>query len=127
MRGLVPWVPRPKLIPKSDGMHGVSGDTHLHVKVPGECRGPGRLLEALWRNGRVYIYRDVGAELLQLVSFFARSEREFINLTRVACEPKRGRTVGDKCQSVSRSCGLSFSPRRPATRVLQTVSSRVAG
>ena len=56
MRGLVPWVPRPKLIPKSDGMHGVSGDAHLHMEVLGACRGPSCVLEALWRNGRVHIF-----------------------------------------------------------------------
>ena len=65
-RRLVPWIPRPKLIPKWDGMHGAPGDAHLHLEVSGKCRGSSCVLEALWRNGRVHIYRDVRAELLQL-------------------------------------------------------------
>jgi hypothetical protein len=27
--GLVPWIPRPKLIPERDGMYGASGDARL--------------------------------------------------------------------------------------------------
>jgi hypothetical protein len=52
--GLVPWNPRPKLIPERDGMYGASGDAHLRMEVSGACRGPSFVLEALWRNGRVY-------------------------------------------------------------------------
>ena len=37
-RRLVPWIPRPKLIPKWDGMHGVPGDAHLHSEVSLELR-----------------------------------------------------------------------------------------
>ena len=47
-------------------MYGASGDAHLRVEVPGACRGLSFVLEALWRNGRVHIYSDVRAELLQL-------------------------------------------------------------
>ena len=72
VRRLVPWIPRPKLIPKGDGMHGVSGDAHLHMEVTGACRGPSCVLEALWRNIRVHIYRDVHAELLQLARVVTR-------------------------------------------------------
>ena len=43
---LVPWIPRPKLIPERDGMYGASGDTHLRMEVPGACRGPSFVLEA---------------------------------------------------------------------------------
>ena len=53
---LVPWIPRPKLSPKRDGVHGAPGDSHLHSGVSGVCRGPSCVLEALWRNGRVHIY-----------------------------------------------------------------------
>ena len=56
--GLVPWIPRPKLIPERDGMYGASGETHLRVEVSGACRGPSFVLEALWCSGRVHIYRD---------------------------------------------------------------------
>jgi hypothetical protein len=63
---LVPWIPRPKFIPERDGMYGASGDAHLRMEVPGACRGPSFVLEALWRNGRVHIYRDLRAELSQL-------------------------------------------------------------
>ena len=35
MGRLVPWIPRPKLIPERDGMYGVSGDAHLRMEVPG--------------------------------------------------------------------------------------------
>ena len=30
---LVPWIPRPKLIPERDGMYGASGDAHLRSEV----------------------------------------------------------------------------------------------
>ena len=70
----VPWIPRPKLIPEWDGMYGASGDAHLRSEVSGACRGLSFVLEALWRSGRVYIYRHLRAELLQLarVVFFGR-------------------------------------------------------
>ena len=32
---LVPWIPRPKLIPERDGMYGASGDAHLRMEVSG--------------------------------------------------------------------------------------------
>ena len=32
---LVPWIPRPKLIPEWDGMYGASGDAHLRSEVSG--------------------------------------------------------------------------------------------
>ena len=44
---IVPWIPRPKLIPERDGMYGASGDTHLRMEVPGACRGPSFVLEGL--------------------------------------------------------------------------------
>ena len=47
-------------------MYGASGDAHLRLEVSGACRGLSFVLEALWRSGRVYIYRDLRAELLQL-------------------------------------------------------------
>ena len=50
-------------------MHGAPGDAHLHSDVSGVCRGPSCVLEALWRNGRVHIYRDLRAEQLQLARF----------------------------------------------------------
>ena len=51
-------------------MRGASGDAHLHIEVSGACRGLSCVLEALRRNGRVHIYSDVRAELLQLAFFF---------------------------------------------------------
>ena len=72
MGRLVPWIPRPKLIPERDGMYGASGDTHLRMEVPGACRGPSFVQEALWRNGRIHIYRDLRAELLQLARVVTR-------------------------------------------------------
>ena len=74
-------------------MYGASGDAHLRSEVSGACRGLSFVLKALWRSGRVYIYRHLRAELLQLArvvtryvavrgpgarlawAFFARSER----------------------------------------------------
>jgi hypothetical protein len=46
---LVPWIPRPELIPERDGMHGASGDAHLRLdmEVSGACRGLSFALEAL--------------------------------------------------------------------------------
>jgi len=69
---LVPWIPRPKLIPERDGMCGASGDAHLRLEVSGACRGLSFVLEALWRNGRVHIYRDLRTELLQLARVVTR-------------------------------------------------------
>ena len=66
MGRLVPWIPRPKLIPERDGMYGASGDAHLRTEVPGACRGLSFALEVLWRKGRVHIYPYLRAELLQL-------------------------------------------------------------
>ena len=54
-------------------MYGASGDAHLRMEVSGACRGPSFVLEALWRNGRVHIYRDLRAELLQLARVFIGS------------------------------------------------------
>ena len=53
-------------------MYGASGDAHLRMEVPRACRGPSFALEALWRNGRVHIYRDLRAELLQLARVVTR-------------------------------------------------------
>ena len=72
MGRLVPWIPRPKFIPERDGMYGASGDAHLRLEVSGACRGLSFVLEALWRNGRVHIYRDLRAELLQLARVVTR-------------------------------------------------------
>ena len=61
--GLVPWIPRPKLIPERDGMYGASGDAHLRMEVSGACRGPSFVLEALCEksvlehaDARTFIY-----------------------------------------------------------------------
>jgi hypothetical protein len=44
---LVPWIPRPKLIPKRDGMRGAAGDAHLHIEVsPEHAAAPA----ACWRR-----------------------------------------------------------------------------
>ena len=72
MGRLIPWIPRPKFIPERDGMYGASGDAHLRMEVSGACRGPSVALEALWRNGRVHINRDLRAELLQLARVVTR-------------------------------------------------------
>ena len=69
---LVPWIPRPKLIPEWDGMYGASGDAHLRSEVSGACCGLRFLLEALWRICRVYIYPHLRAELLQLARVVTR-------------------------------------------------------
>ena len=45
-------------------MYGASGDAHLRSEVSGACRGLSFVLEALWRRGRVHIYRHLRAELL---------------------------------------------------------------
>ena len=62
----VPWVPNPKLIPERDGSGGMSWDVHLRSEVSDACRNLSVLSKALGRRGGVYIYRHVGAELLQL-------------------------------------------------------------
>ena len=49
---LVPWIPRPKLSPKWDGVHGAPGDAHLHSGVSGVCRGPSFV------SGRLYLHVD---------------------------------------------------------------------
>ena len=69
---LVPWIPRPKLIPEWDGMYGASGDAHLRSEVSRACCGLRFVLEALWRICRVYIYRHLRAELLQLARVVTR-------------------------------------------------------
>ena len=53
-------------------MHAVPGDAHLHIEVSGACRVPSCVLETLWRNGRVHIYSDLRAELLQLARVVTR-------------------------------------------------------
>ena len=50
----------------------MSWDAHLRSEVSGACRGLSFVLEALGRCGRVYIYRHVRAELLQLARVVAR-------------------------------------------------------
>ena len=47
-------------------MYGASGDAHLRPEVTGACRGLSFVLEALVGRSRVYIYRHLRAELLQL-------------------------------------------------------------
>ena len=67
--GQSPGSQRPKLIPEWDGMYWRVRGRALAValsEVSGACRGLSFVLEALWRSGRVYIYRDLRAELLQL-------------------------------------------------------------
>ena len=53
-------------------MYGASGDAHLRSEVSGACRGLSFVLEALWRICRVYIYRHLRAELLQLARVVTR-------------------------------------------------------
>ena len=53
-------------------MYGASGDTHLRVEVSGVCCGLSFVLEALWCSGRVHVYRDLRAELLQLARVVTR-------------------------------------------------------
>ena len=53
-------------------MYGASGDAHLRSEVSGACRGLSFVLEALWHSGRVYIYRHLRAELLQLARVVTR-------------------------------------------------------
>ena len=53
-------------------MYGASGDAHLRSEVSGACCGLRFLLEALWRICRVYIYRHLRAELLQLARVVTR-------------------------------------------------------
>ena len=48
------------------------GYAHLRSEVSGACRGLSFVLEALGRSGRVYSYRHVRAELLQLARVVAR-------------------------------------------------------
>ena len=69
---LVPWIPRPKLIPERDGMYGASGDVHVRPEVSRACCGLRFVLEALWRICRVYIYLHLRAELLQLAGVVTR-------------------------------------------------------
>ena len=73
-RKLVPWIPRPKLIPEWDGMYGASGDAHLRSEVSGACRPRPQLRAggAVEYSGRVYIYRHLRAELLQLARVVTR-------------------------------------------------------
>ena len=53
-------------------MYGASGDAHLRSEVSGACRDLSFVLEALWRSGRVHIYRHLRAELLQLARVVTR-------------------------------------------------------
>ena len=53
-------------------MYGASGDAHLRSEVSGACRDLSFVLEALWRICRVYIYRHLRAELLQLARVVTR-------------------------------------------------------
>ena len=128
MRRLVPWIPRPKLIPKWDGMHGVPGDAHLHLEASGTCRGPSCVLEALWRNGRVHIYRDVGAELLQLarvvscdVAFFCESSLLRDKLLRESSSFLRNNRTS--CRRAVLRCKFARRGERPAGRGLGGVIS----
>jgi hypothetical protein len=50
-------------------------------EVSGACRGLSFVLEALWRSGRVYIYRHLRAELLQL----ARVVTRYVAVREVSC------------------------------------------
>ena len=51
---------------------GAPGDAHFRSEVSRACCGLRFVLEALWRMGRVYIYRHLRAELLQLTRVVTR-------------------------------------------------------
>ena len=51
---------------------GAPGDAHFRSEVSRACCGLRFVLEALWRMGRVYIYRHLRAELLQLTRIVTR-------------------------------------------------------
>ena len=53
-------------------MYGAPGDAHFRSEVSRACCGLRFALEALWRMGRVYIYRHLRAELLQLTRVVTR-------------------------------------------------------
>ena len=75
-------------------MYGASGDAHLRLEVSGACRGLSFVLEALWRNGRVHIYRDLRAasccSLRELLLAMSRCEV----LGRVSGNLNRARMTG---------------------------------
>ena len=70
-------------------MYGASGDAHLRSEVSGACRDLSFVLEALWRSGRVYIYRHLRAEF-----FFARSERIYCESSVLRINQRRHTAYG---------------------------------
>ena len=86
----------------------MSWDAHLRSEVSGACRGLSFVLEALGRSGRVYSYRHVRAELLQLARVVARY---------VAVRGPGARLVGSPTGPGARSLAVVTLGREMVTRL----------